>query len=91
MRMSSFSGIITLYEDMNVNERTLPSLNPQQLEFGKVKTSNSNTYFPSYYQPISYGGIKLFIQTPAIEMASLVYRRYPVGDAVLFPISKWLR
>ena len=86
--MSSLSGIITLHEAMNTNERTIPSLNPQQLELGKLEESNSKTYFPSYYQPISYGGLKLVIQTPAIEMASLVYRRYPVGDAVLFPISK---
>ena len=89
--MSSLSGIITLHEAMNMNERTIPSLNPQQLELGKLEGSNSKTYFPSYYQPITYGGLKLVIQTPAIEIASLVYRRYPVGYAVLFPISKWLR
>ena len=83
--------IILLHDAMNVNEGTMPSLVPQQLEFGKLETSNSKSYFPSYDQPILYGGLKLVIQTPAIKMDSLVYHRYPVGDAVLLPISKWLR
>ena len=87
--MSSLSGILSFDDAFNTD--AFPSLNPQKLELGTIERSRVNTYFPSYYQPILYDGIKLVLQTPAVEMPCLTYHRYSAGDAILVSVSKWLR
>ena len=87
--MASLSGIISLQEAMNGDTLSIPSINRQQLELGPIVE-----YTPRHkchYQPISYGGQKLRIQTPAVKMTSLIYHTYSCGDAILISISKWLR
>ena len=91
----------TLQENMNSNSNnpnsmTTASLNPQQLELGKPeqyipKVPVSDT-LPRYHQTISYGGCKLNIQVPASELFALIYSNKSMyGDAVLVPVSKWLK
>ena len=87
--MSSLSGILSLDDAFNMD--TFPSLNPDKLELGIVKELNSKTYFPSYHQPILYDGIKLVLQTPAVEMPGLTYKHYAAGEAILVSVSQWLR
>ena len=89
--MSSFSGILSLDDVFNGEAKTLPSLNPQKLELGTIEQKQLKTYVPTYYQPIFYSGEKLILQTPAVHMLRLSYHTYSVGDAILVPISKWLR
>ena len=88
--MASLSGILSLDDAFNM-EATFPSLNPHKLALGDMEESRVKTYFPSYYQPILYDGMKLVLQTPAVDMSGLVYHTYATGDAILIPISKWLR
>ena len=88
--MSSLSGILSVH-DAFATEETFPSLNPHKLALGDVEERRIKSYFPSYYQPILYDGIKLVLQTPAVEISGLVYHHYSTGDAILIPVSSWLR
>ena len=88
--MASLSGILSLDDAFNM-ETTFSSLNPHKLELGDIEESRNKTFFPSYYQPILYGGVKLVLQTPAVDMSGLAYHTYLAGDAILIPISNWLR
>ena len=89
--MSSLSGILSLHDAFHTETMAFPSINPKQLELGAIEESSVKTYFRSYYQPILYGGMKLVLQAPSVEISSLTYHKYSAGDAVLMPISKWLR
>ena len=86
--MSSLSGVLSLH-DAFATEETFPSLNPHKLALGGVE--DRRTRFPSYHQPLLYDGKKLVIQTPAVEISDLDYHQYSAGDAILIPVSPWLR
>ena len=81
---------------MNTDTMSTTSLNSKELQLGTMeqyipKTPVSDN-LPRYHQTISYGGSKLAIQVPANELYALIYSSKSMyGDAVLVPLSNWLK
>ena len=83
-------------EPMNGNTLNIPSIKPQDLQLGQVEHYQPKTpvsdMLPRYKQSVSYKGCKVCIQVPASELHALIYSSKSMyGDAVLVPVSQWLR
>ena len=73
--MMIINGILSLQEIMNP---TTSSINPEELSLEPIKeripVNPVSDNLPRYEQVILYGGCKLSIQVPAVEMASLMLK-----------------
>ena len=83
-------------ESMNENAFCATSIKPQDLQLGKLEQHQPkipvSDMLPRYKQTLTYKGCKVNIQVPACELHALIYSAKSMyGDAVLVPISKWLR
>ena len=71
------------------------SINPEELTLDQIKEyipkHPVSDHLPRYEQPILYGGCKLSLQAPAVELTSLMYKTYAFGDSVIVPVTPWLR
>ena len=74
-----------------VQIRMASLIDPHQLTLGDIEETRLKTFFPSYYQSLTYGGQPLQIQTPDIRMSSLIPDHYFSGEAIELPLSTWLR
>ena len=85
----------TLFFQETMEALTTNSINPEQLKLEPVKEriprNPVSDQLPRYEQPILYGGCKLSITTPAMEMSSLTQKTYAFGDCVVIPVSTWFR
>ena len=81
---------------MNTTGNTIQTMQPQELELGKVeqhipKVPVSDT-LPRYHQTLSYSGCKLCLITAPVELHALLYSSKALyGDSVLVPVSDRLR
>lgn len=79
-----------------MNTDTASSIDPQELSLGPreqyiPKTPVSDT-LPRYKQTVMYKGCKVCIQVPASQLFALIYSSKAMyGDAVLVPVTQWLR